>query len=303
MSLLVLFIAISSCTKRPNGVLNKREMREFLLDYHLLDGIFKAQRISDETEKNKYYQALFSKHGISKAEFDSSLVYYTKSPKKFERIYVAVNRNLEAISADVAAGKYFPVIPDSIRLKPEFKNLWTKDTVIYYTQDSAKSQLSFAVKHKKLLTQDIYHLIFKMNAFSPDTSSISGNTTFKIHYTGGIIDSTTALVTRDSVWRRYSYTVKAKQNYKIDSLSGVFYQDSLKLRKIRIDIDSIILKREFVAAWQDSLELQLDTVPLLQIDSLNMNKDSLSVSSDSLINKEIETPEKKQPGIQLRRSM
>ena len=85
------------CSSRPDGVMSRREMRSFLVDYHLLEGVFLAQRIVEEAEKDNYYHALFEKHGITKADFDSSLVYYTRNPKVFERIYNGVTNDLDEI--------------------------------------------------------------------------------------------------------------------------------------------------------------------------------------------------------------
>lgn len=256
-------------------------MRAFLYDYHLLDGVFKSQRINDEYEKNKYYQALFIKHGISKAEFDSSIVYYTKNPKKFERVYVYVNKNLADLKEDVEAGKYFPIIPDSIKFKPEFDKLWTGDSIYFFTADSTLDKLFFTIQNKAVLSRDTYYFNFRLRAFSKDTMASTAYSTFKIYYANGEADSIYTEVLNDSILRRYKYTITATKNFRIDSLSGQFYASDQLAKTFIIAIDSIDLKRKYIPALRDSIEMQLDTVLIsLETDSLptTATQDSATVN-------------------------
>ncbi len=282
------------CSSRPDGVMSRREMRSFLVDYYLLEGVLSAQRIMEEAEKDNYYHALFEKHGITKADFDSSLVYYTRNPKVFERIYNGVTNDLDEIKADVSSGKYFPVLPDSIRLKPEIKEIWSLDSIFYAIGDSSKSKLYFTVKNRDLLSKDVYYFSFRMRAF-PHDSVQSGYTTFRVHYADGQMDSLRHKVLNDSIFRRYKYTLIAKRNFKIDSLSGVFYENLQEADSFCVYVDSVILKRKYVSALQDSIKLQLDTVPakqdsiagatdsvLTHQDSIRIQKDTLSPAKDSI---------------------
>ena len=277
------------CSSRPDGVMSRREMRSFLVDYHLLEGVFLAQRIVEEAEKDNYYHALFEKHGITKADFDSSLVYYTRNPKVFERIYNGVTNDLDEIKADVSSGKYFPVLPDSVRLKPEIKDIWSLDSAFYAIGDSSESKLYFTIKNKDLLSKDVYYFAFRMRAF-PHDSIQSGYTTFRVHYADGQMDSLYHEVLNDSVFRRYKYTLIAKRNFKIDSLSGVFYENHQEADSFCVYVDSVILKRKYIPALQDSIKLQLDTVPVKQ-DSITMaadstssiHKDSTGIEKDTLL--------------------
>lgn len=256
-----------ACNNRPDDVMSRREMRSFLTDLHLLEGVFSSKPPQLDRERAYYYNALFQKHGITKAEFDSSLVYYTKNPKAFERIYSGVNMDLEALKADVAGGKYFPVLPDSIRLKPELTNIWSLDTTFNYPADSAKQKLHFALSNRKLLSKDIYDFSFRMRAVSRDSLHM-GYTAFRIHYADGGVDSLWHEVACDSLLRRYKFKFRAARNYSIDSLSGVFYRAQREFDTAKVYVDSIVLFRKYVPALQDSIQLQLDTVSL-QLDTLS----------------------------------
>lgn len=285
LGILVLFQL--ACSSRSEGVMSRREMRSFLVDYHLLEGVLSAQGIVEEDVKDNYYHALFEKYGITKADFDSSLVYYTKNPKVFERIYNGVTNDLDEIKADVISGKYFPVLPDSIRLKPEIKEIWSLDSAFHAIGDSSRSKLFFTVKNKNLLSKDVYYFSFRMRAF-PHDSILSGYTIFRVHYADGQTDSLCHEVLNDSIFRRYKYTLIAKRNFKIDSLSGVFYENLQDVDSFCVYVDSVVLKRKYVPALQDSIKLQLDTVPAKQdsivtaADSVSMYQDSIKVKKDTL---------------------
>ncbi|MBR3442979.1 MAG: DUF4296 domain-containing protein [Bacteroidaceae bacterium] len=84
---LILAFSILSCEQRPEGILSKGEMEDVLYDYHL------AQAMADwvpghEGESNQpYLDAVFRKHGITQAEFDSSLVWYNAHASDLKDIY------------------------------------------------------------------------------------------------------------------------------------------------------------------------------------------------------------------------
>lgn len=276
-----------ACSNRPDDVLSKSEMKSFLTDLHLLEGVFSSDVTISEDDKILYYQALFQKHGISKAQFDSSLVYYTRNPKVFERIYTGVNKNLEGLRAEVEAGKYTPVLPDSIRLKPLEINIWNRDTAFTYPDDSTKNQSGFSLVNSGLLTKDIYSFSFRMRAL-PHDSVKSGYTSFRIHYADGNVDSLWHAVKNDSVLRRYKFRFKAARNIKIDSLSGVFYASPTRQDTISLVVDSIMLFRKYIPAMQDSLRMKLDTIPLIiqTVDSIKTEDSIPPIKTVSAIKKE-----------------
>lgn len=254
-----IFFQFFACGNRPDGVLNQRDMKDFLTDLHLLDAVLDEKPLANERERVYYYNALLQKHSITKAEFDSSLVYYTKNPKLFERIYSGVVKNLEKFQSEVKEGKYFPVLPDSIRLKPLEQEIWTLPSAYNFTKDSIRQQAAFSIKNYNLMTKDIYLLDFLLRV-APQDSSKKAYAALRIHYADGKIDSLTHKTYNDSVLRRYAFRFRASRNVGIDSLSGVFYGSSRYAGVFNVKVDSISLKRVYVPALQDSLRLQLDTV-------------------------------------------
>ena len=92
-----LFVAIlAGC--RPRGVISDAKMRDVLYDLHRADGIIQVAgyNYSHDQEVAGYYKNVLDKHGITQAEFDSSLVWYTDNPQIFNKIYPKVVERLEA---------------------------------------------------------------------------------------------------------------------------------------------------------------------------------------------------------------
>ena len=83
---------------RPRGVLSNREMRNVLYDLHRADGALQVAgyHYSHDQELAAYYKNVLDKHGITQAEFDSSLVWFTDNPQIFNKIYPKVIARLEA---------------------------------------------------------------------------------------------------------------------------------------------------------------------------------------------------------------
>ena len=87
---------MSSC--RGKDVLSSRKMVTVLTDLHRMDGMIQVIGITREQgeEEMAYYDAVLTKHGVTRAQFDSSLVWYTQHPQRFNKLYPRVMSKLEA---------------------------------------------------------------------------------------------------------------------------------------------------------------------------------------------------------------
>lgn len=81
-----LFI-ISCAPSLPSGILDEEEMTDVLVDFHLAQGIAEARGEEPEISRYKHIQAVFKKHHITEAEFDSSMVYWSGRAEDFTFIY------------------------------------------------------------------------------------------------------------------------------------------------------------------------------------------------------------------------
>ncbi len=83
---------------RPKGILHSWEMRAVIVDLHKTDALLQecGLQYGHTEEVNIYYAQVLEKHGVTQAEFDSSLVWYTAHPQLFDKIYPKVVAQLTA---------------------------------------------------------------------------------------------------------------------------------------------------------------------------------------------------------------
>ncbi|NDP20996.1 MAG: DUF4296 domain-containing protein [Paludibacter sp.] len=227
-------------------------MTDILVEMHKLDGSLDANGLlyNQNGEKDKYYTALLEKYEISQADFDSSVVWYTKNPKKYTKIYEDVFAQLTLLNEEVKKGKYHPV--DSIEFYTVKKNIWNKETRFVYSKDSIRTRLGFEIKDSSLLFGDVYILRF-LQQIAPQDSSKNPQIIFRINYANGKVDSVIQKTHNDSLLRRFTFRIPVRKKLKIKSISGELLSSSVYKGTFHARIDSISLIREYRSDLQDSL--------------------------------------------------
>jgi hypothetical protein len=227
-------------------------MTEVLTDLHKLDGSLAAKGIlyGKPDEKNAYYSSVLKKHGITQAQFDSSLVWYTKNPKKFDDVYIKVLENLTNLDNDIKKGKYHPV--DSVELAKIKYNIWNKRFKYALTKDSARTRLDFEIPDQGFLLADVYVLKFTQR-IAPEDSCDEPVIRFQINYLNGGVHGVVKTAYHDGITRRYMFRLTSTHPYKIKSISGQLLGSSAYKGKFNATVDSITLTRIYNPAKQDSI--------------------------------------------------
>ncbi len=83
---------------RPRGVLSSRQMQNVLYDLHRADAILRISNleVGHDEAVAKYYEVVLEKRGVTQAQFDSSLVWYTDHPSRFDKIYPKIQKRVKA---------------------------------------------------------------------------------------------------------------------------------------------------------------------------------------------------------------
>lgn len=109
---LVVLLMMSACRPDiPSDVISPSEMERILYDYHIAQGMADSGGDSIDARKYMYVQAVFKKYGITKAEFDSSMVWYSSNTsylydiyKKLESRYETELKSFDTEGGDYTAG-------------------------------------------------------------------------------------------------------------------------------------------------------------------------------------------------------
>lgn len=104
-------LLMGSCKPRvPREYIQPDEMEDLLYDYYIARAM--ATRGDSVGYKQRAYQlAVLRQHGVTEAEFDSSLIYYYRNAERLNKIYAAVTSRLEGKAQQLGAsagemGKY-----------------------------------------------------------------------------------------------------------------------------------------------------------------------------------------------------
>jgi len=104
VSLLVVFL-LTACGEKSeqenlkDGLLNKEEFANLMMDVQLVEGHLNTNRVNQvfvTDSANHYYKEIFEKHGITLQLYKENMKYYVARPKMLESIYIEVEKQLLA---------------------------------------------------------------------------------------------------------------------------------------------------------------------------------------------------------------
>ena len=79
----------SACDKTPDHVIESEKMEDLLIDIHRAEVYMENDRYiaGSKDAQDSIKNSIFAKHSITKADFDTSMVWYGKNLDKFIEIY------------------------------------------------------------------------------------------------------------------------------------------------------------------------------------------------------------------------
>ncbi len=96
-SVILLAFCLTACqVKRPEDVLPDAKMENVLYDYHIAKVMGEEVPYTESYKRLLYIESVFKKHGVTQAEFDSSMVWFARNPGALAKIYEKVNLRLKA---------------------------------------------------------------------------------------------------------------------------------------------------------------------------------------------------------------
>ena len=148
----LLFLVFSlffwACTPSvPSGILSEEKMTDVLVDIHLAQGMAEAQSENTDVARYKYIQAVFQKHRITEAEFDSSMVYYSGRAEKFTFVYNNVVNRVQAqaermgLESVEKQDKF-----ESLTSEGDTANIWLGKDFTYLAANPVQCVYSFQMK-------------------------------------------------------------------------------------------------------------------------------------------------------------
>src|SRR5664279_5624727 len=118
-----LIITISCSRSGKKDRIPDKELVKILADIHIADAISFSAKYRDQFINNdsiSYFDKLFAKYHVTRAQFDSTIAWYSGNPDKYELLYDKVLDRLNRMAANVNEKLH----SDSVRTQAG--NLWNK---------------------------------------------------------------------------------------------------------------------------------------------------------------------------------
>lgn len=95
LGVLLTFTVTGCSVKRPDTIFQDAQMENILFDYHIAKAMADDVPYNESYKKALYMESVFQKHGVTEAEFDSSMVWFSRHPDVLTKIYENVSARLK----------------------------------------------------------------------------------------------------------------------------------------------------------------------------------------------------------------
>lgn len=251
-TLIACLALLTSCGKEiPNEIIQPNKMERVLYDYHLMMSLSDNSK-NTEREAQKNY--IFQKHDITQAEFDSSMVWYTRETKELMSIYDNLNKRFKREYEHTArllesrgdANTHVFASEDTV-------DVWVKDKLLWFTKAPLANQLTFEIKADTTFhPKDAFH--WNMDYFFlAEGEAIMG---LNVVYENDSVIGMTKSITQSGPQEIYLHTDSA---FNIKSLNGFIYVPENQEKEPNILLHKINLTRYHTPEPTDSLAT--DSIP------------------------------------------
>lgn len=243
ISVLFLLLLVA-CDDRPKDVISRGKMEDVLYDYHIMQGIIEQLPGDERLDKAQdYINAVYAKHGITEAQFDSSIVYYNRHTSDLHDIYenlkeryTALNENLQVVNGNNDMMAIFSTGGDTT-------NLWNSTKLISLRTKDLLNKESFTIHADTSFRQHDQFILTLTPVFmkeSKEYNDVNLNIGLSIHYVNGKQSGITRTL---NVNGTQQFTLKAEEDDDIKSIVGFFYYRGKKNMRNFCLIDNISLIR------------------------------------------------------------
>lgn len=284
LSVLCFFVA--SCKKEiPSYVIQPKEMEDILYDYHL------AQAVGDEWAGTERYKSelvieyVFKKHNITQAEFDTSMVWYTRNMEKLSDIYTNLSKRFEDANNNIA--QVYQSYKREKTASGDSINLWYDRKLYILSSSPLTNRVTFEMKADTTF-HELDRLVWNMNVFREANKKGNLYASLIVSYKN---DSVASVIRPLNTSGPHSIMLKT-DTVPMKNLQGfIYYDDSIVTSIVVSDISlmryhasSIEIKKLRNVRMRDSI--RFDSLNRLKTDSMKLakpeRKDTVKADSNNV---------------------
>ena len=272
-----LLMAVGCKPSVPRDVIQPDDMEDILYDYYVSQGMasIPGPRTGNEDyQRDMYFNAVLKKHGVTRAEFDSSLVYYYTRADYFVKVYKNVQERLsdEALNLGASEGEVERFTAQS--LSSDTTNVWEGVRSALLVPYAPYNRLQFVQKADTSYRKgDSFMLAFKSD-FLFQGGSKDAVAYIAVKYENDSIVSQTShfSVSGNTQVRITPVNLKAKEIKGYFYLGGAYEKSPdlkmlflsnihlIKFRQQKNDKDKSDVKTDSLSVKRDSTHLVSDSV-------------------------------------------
>lgn len=231
--------ALAGCGKRiPSDVIQPGAMENLLYDYHLATTLQGNLPHTESYKKEAYIEYVFRKHGITEAEFDSSMVWYSRHGDQLSAIYDDLRKRFEAAEKQVrkltdrrSGQTSLTLFRDTVDMPPIY---WlSASELTNKVAFELRADTSFKPRDGMTWEADF---LFMPNTPGKAKAVMGLNFTFANDSTQGI----TRVITSPGVQR---LTLRADSAYEFKTINGFIYYDADPRTESSVLVSGISLTR------------------------------------------------------------
>ena len=247
---------LSACGKKiPDDIIQPDAMQDLLYDYHLASTMSSSLPYTESYQKDAYFDYVFQKHHVTEAEFDSSMVWYTRHAEELATIYRSLQERLEREEKQMKEQVAKRDNQIDVSMSGDTVDVWQDRTLYWLSTSSLTNKVVFDLKTDTTFKpQDAMELQADFH-FIPSKAT-SGK---------AVMALLTRIVTRPGKQRLY---LRPDSAFTIQSVSGFIYYSNNEHPDASLLVDDIRLTRyhnhEMPQELVDTLKLERDTLQALR---------------------------------------
>lgn len=192
---LLFFVAVVflvSCGKQiPGDIIQPSEMEELLYDYHLALTMGNDLSYTERYKRESYKNYVFKKHGVTEAEFDSSMVWYTRNSKMLTDIYKNLQKRYEMEEEQMRSELNKRSGQISVSLSGDSVDVWSDRNLYWLTSSPLTNRLMFDLKADTTFHENdilVFEADYKFLSYVQNSAKavVAMNITFKNDSTLGV---------------------------------------------------------------------------------------------------------------------
>lgn len=255
LPIIVACLLTTACQNRPRNVISRSKMENVLHDYHLAQGIIAVLPDSESYKQDKIIEAVFEKHNITKADFDSSMIWYNRNAKELSKIYENLRDRFEEENKEMQLKQGSNNMVAAIGLEGDTTNIWNGNKLFLLRNKPYLDHTSFSIDADTSFHRfDKFILNAECIFISESKESQNRNNiimSLSVTYENGITVSTYYQVYGNN---SHQLVIRCVENSDIKKVSGFFFFNNAEETRNMAFVKNVLLYREHTKQQQNDTE-------------------------------------------------